>query len=606
MGVENRGDERSVAKEALEESKENAREMVQSYSGAFVAVERRGLTFQSSLAGLLCRLEDSAAINVERLHRELSENQEKTSQASCDISHDDVQLDENITGAAKALKEHTSRHRLRRRTLLQHSSLTELLELANVMDACIRSQLYEDALHIASFANTLERRHYSNRKNVSGPVSTSKGQLVITNVIDEIRAREVELRHFLLQQFKSDLTMSRCLELVTALRHLNGIELERMRFQAGEDFFDAEGLHLAMELRLQVQFLEARDKWLEKAEASSFTDLSNVTSTIQCEKILNWIERHRTRCFEIVSQFSSIFCGVDDMAIMNRGAALVEQSPESLLSIWCTRRVQLFLRSLNQELQHTKIDSLNISSDVVGTKSVNTIGVTTMPTIASLPILHDVMDASVFFATSLQRMGFDFSTLVLDMMEKCTVTVVLQSWHEGLNAFNETLRLCREAGVADFLINKTVSEEDADHLIGTFVAAGESQASIMYPPRCLVAFPPIARLANTFVASFNDLRRFLLPGIFDLLNHRLLNDIFPELDKILEENEVEVTTPRMHGDALNLRTVASEYKKIASQVLKPFILQALDVAIGRLGPDIDGILNESVIVADQSENDNYS
>ncbi|CAN0414989.1 unnamed protein product, partial [Hapterophycus canaliculatus] len=41
--------------------------------------------------------------------------------------------------------------------------LVELLEVPQLMDACVRSDLLEEALSIATFASTLERRHRSRR-----------------------------------------------------------------------------------------------------------------------------------------------------------------------------------------------------------------------------------------------------------------------------------------------------------------------------------------------------------------------------------------------------------------------------------------------------------
>lgn len=44
-----------------------------------------------------------------------------------------------------------------------HLQLVELLEVPQLMDACVRSDLLEEALSIATFASTLERRHRNRR-----------------------------------------------------------------------------------------------------------------------------------------------------------------------------------------------------------------------------------------------------------------------------------------------------------------------------------------------------------------------------------------------------------------------------------------------------------
>lgn len=206
---------------------------------------------------------------------------------------------------------------------MQHSSLLELLELPSLMDACVRSSLYEDALSIAAFANTLERRHLVEGGGVAQKYGEQEQQqpqqnrrgLVVAGVISEIRRRETDLRRQLIHRLRGDVTMPQCLEVVTALRRLNGVELERRgrtgksatSSSAGNDHDYLESVHAAMEMRLQVDFLEARDVWLEggvikvgsaqaavAAASSSSTNLEKGTSA-QAEQILDGIERYRTR-----------------------------------------------------------------------------------------------------------------------------------------------------------------------------------------------------------------------------------------------------------------------------------------------------------------------
>eukprot|EP00957_Ditylum_brightwellii_P078582 5974607-Ditylum_brightwellii.AAC.1 len=146
------------------------------------------------------------------------------------------------------------------------------------MEACIRSGLYEDALSIAAFANALERRH-----------SSTKGA-VVTQVVTDVRKREVDLRFHLLHKLKGDVSMPQCLEVVTALRRLNGVELERSKG-------DVERLFGTMELKLQVAFLEARDLWLDAAlvvpDAGIVKDSSKGGGS-QSERILDSIDSYRT------------------------------------------------------------------------------------------------------------------------------------------------------------------------------------------------------------------------------------------------------------------------------------------------------------------------
>lgn len=173
---------------------------------------------------------------------------------------------------------------------MQHSSLLELLELPNLMDACVRGHLYEEALSIASFANTLERRHLvsgtvttvttNGNDNDNGHLDNTHGNCnpVVANVVNEVRKRQLDLRRHLLHRLRSDVTMPQCLEVVTALRRLNSVDLERSSLGTAANTIDLEKVHEAMERRLQVDFLEARDVWLDGTAASSATSSSASTN----------------------------------------------------------------------------------------------------------------------------------------------------------------------------------------------------------------------------------------------------------------------------------------------------------------------------------------
>lgn len=234
-------DERQVAKAALEAAEEQLRSLCATHAGTFVAVERRGASLSLALADLQTNIKTVEVTTVQHA------------------------LEDGNT-----LSELSEKHRVRRRTLLQHSSLLELLELPSLMDACVRSNLYEEALSIASFANTLERRH------------TEKNAVVL-RVIAQIRSRQSDLRRHLLFRLKQTVTMPQCLEVVTALRRLNSIDLE------GQEQGNVDQLHDTMELKLQVDFLEARDAWLDSSPRAAASAVAG------SEQLLDTIERYRTR-----------------------------------------------------------------------------------------------------------------------------------------------------------------------------------------------------------------------------------------------------------------------------------------------------------------------
>lgn len=496
IGVD--GDERIVAKAALDAAEEQLRSLCASHAGTFVSVERRGAALEASLKELLAAVVRAEEKVVTAKHA--------------------LEQDEDSETSLAALSE---KHRVRRRTLLQHSSLLELLELPSLMDACVRSNLYEEALNIAAFANTLERRH------------TEKNEVVL-KVIAQVRSRQSDLRRHLLHCLKNQVTMPECLEIITALRRLNSIDLER------QSETNLERVHAAMELTLQIDFLEARDAWLHQASApGTLPGLGGISNKVNAsEQLLDAIERYRTRMFEIATQFNAIF----------RAQTNAQKISVSLLSMWTSRRVQSFLIMLKGELRHMEDSAA----------------------------LRDALDACVFFSASMGRLGADFTSLLPPLFEEKMHFLVVHYWKEGVNQLNETLKICREAGVASPLsssaaVPPTLTSQGSD--------VGDSDAGPMPPPRQLMAMPPLGRLVNAFLTGLNELRRCLLPGIFNQLRASL-EEILAEIDVSLQSNERTVMTPGLRGEAVELRAKAKEMREAMANIVVPYVRGALELSLG--------------------------
>ncbi|KAL7434635.1 hypothetical protein ACHAXH_005176 [Discostella pseudostelligera] len=616
-------DERIAARNAVEITSEKWKSLVTEHASTFVAADRRSASIQEALLELLLKIDRETRPFVERVGRALDPDHAKKEgdddEEGKQYDDDDDEDGGPIQSASVLLADLAEKHRLRRRMLVHHSSLLELLELPSLMDACVRSSLYDDALSIAGFANTLERRHLveqsslgvgrqqqqqdstrtkgGDEKQIINEDSQQRYQQqkdgdVVSGVVFEIRRREADLRRMLIHRLRQDVTMPQCLEVVTALRRLNGVELERRNninsvvgsvggaADTISSDHDLEGVHAAMEMRLQVDFLEARDAWLEagvtkigSAQAAAVVAIAASSSSgdkggpmgtsAQAEQILDGIERYRTRFFDIVTQFLAIFRGS-----LVPSAANNHDHSFSLLSMWTARRIQTFLTTLSSNLETHANDTAT---------------------------LRDALDAASFFASSMGRVGADFQPLLAPIFEPRLTEMIVGQWNDGLNGMVETLKACMDAGIAGPLVGTETSlSKDGSNGYENVDDGIEILQSTRTPapPRKLLALPPLARFLNAYLGGLNELRRCLLPGAFPTIRSAY-RKLITDAKMALQANERTALTPGLRGEAARLREVASKMKREFDECLEPHMNGCLEVALG----SFDYVIAESKAAA---------
>ena len=254
------------------------------------------------------------------------------------------------------------------------------------------------------------------------------------------------------------------------------------------------------------------------------------------------------RCFEIVTQFLAIFRG----SFATSTSSNENDHSHSLLSMWTSRRIQTFLTTLNT----------NIATHVHDTAT-----------------LRDALDAASFFASSMGRVGADFQSLLGQIFEPRLSEMIISHWNDGLNSMTETLRACRDSGIATPLYGtETSAGKDEQNP----AEASEMQSSrTPAPPRKLLATPPLARFVNAYLNGLNELRRCLIPGAFPsirMAHKKLIADV----KMALQTNERVVLTPGLRGEATQLREAASRMKSEFDSCVEPYMSSCLEVAFGSL------------------------
>jgi hypothetical protein len=225
-----------------------------------------------------------------------------------------------------------------------------------------------------------------------------------------------------------------------------------------------------------------------------------------------------------------------------------------LLSMWTTRRIDTFLQ------------------DHIVSKC--------LPSITDTSTLRDALESVTFFATSMGRVGADFSPLLQDIFQPFLVSIVTSHWSEGLNILENTLTVCRDTGIASPLYSNRDVAQSGDGSGG--IMAQDSSA----PPRQLLSFPPLARVVNAFLVGLNELRRCLLPCALPELRRNFQQNFLAQAKQILVQNERAVLTPgflnKKGADAGKLRSIAIELKDEFEKCVEPYLSAALELAVGSI------------------------
>ena len=240
------------------------------------------------------------------------------------------------------------------------------------------------------------------------------------------------------------------------------------------------------------------------------------------------------RMFEVATQYNAIF----------RAQTSSPEGSTSLLSMWTSRRVHSFLTMLAGQLSRMEDSAA----------------------------LRDALEASVFFSTSMGRLGADFTAQLPALFESKMLSLVEQAWKDAPQQLEETLKVCRDAGIGAPLVSHNLPE-------ATPAVSATVDGQPMPPPRALMALPPLARVVNAILLGLNDLRRCLLPGIFTQLRASL-EAIIADVKRVLSMNEKTVNAPTLRGEKRELREAASRMRTTFRNLVEPYLRGSLEMALG--------------------------
>ncbi|XP_018395598.1 PREDICTED: conserved oligomeric Golgi complex subunit 8 [Cyphomyrmex costatus] len=202
--------------------------------------------------------------------------------------------------------------RLNSLTLTRNAELLEILEMPQLMESCLRSNQYNEALELSQYTRQLGMKH--------GDIP------IISSVVAEIENSWSGMVGQVVGSLRGDLPLPRCLQLVGLLRSMDA-------------FTESE---------LRIKFLQARDSWLQGL-------LNAIPKEDPNLHMAKTIELSRIHLFNIITQYKAMF-NDDELIIPGRDLTLNESA---IFYHWLEEKITQFLATLEQDLPGvTSIDTI--------------------------------------------------------------------------------------------------------------------------------------------------------------------------------------------------------------------------------------------------------
>ena len=438
--------------------------------------------------------------------------------------------------------------RRNKKTLRFQMELIELLEVPQLVDACARNGLHDEALELANFVNTLERRNQL-ASEIRAEQAGSKGLSVIRSIVEEVHSTIHSLRDILQTQLRNNESVAQHLSTLAVLRKLDVFLIDRelagslaaLGNEGQRESQRADMLRSA-ETRLQMGFLEARTQWmLQLAEASK--DRSDLGPY---GRAIDLLEKKRTAWFAITTQFNALF---EDSGGMCPAA--------SVLSGWVTNQIDGLLRQL-------RLYVLQIEDGVS---------------------LRSVIEQTLLFSSRMGQIGCDFSSLVIPLFEECIITrqneylrLTMENFRTILKSEKMALRDEHNNIVAEQLIPIYSIQDNADVDV-------EMNVSVVEAPSALLRFPPLGFLLNSLLSTLNYVRECPLRNLRPEISLLIQNCLRAAVDAIIHERTVVrskgVTYLGNDGERLD-----DLFLKAMESSLAPHALRALDMIYAVIGKEV--------------------
>jgi len=351
-----------------------------------------------------------------------------------------------------------------RNLLQQHGGLLELLELPQLLDACIRNQMYEESLELLTYCSNMLQVHEARGEDIP----------ILSKLKDQVAVQRANLQNSLIAQLMTDIHLPACVKVIGFLRRIQRYSEEDLRSM----FIQHRGSFLDKH-KQQVELLRA-------SRGSVVTALKNAADLL------------RTHVYDIGTQYQALF-----------------QQDEGPLVPWMNEQIAWLTTLLQAHVLPERIpgaqSAMHQSGQAAGSPSSAIRGAAAgvrIDAASLMMILRQCMQAS----TALKRLGGHFFPAVAGVFDQRMEHHVCEMLDVALLTFHA------ELGRYDWVPSTALTSgaTAAAAAVGSPAAGspGAAAAGWLHPQALdLTRHRPLAVLTNDLIQVFNELRQCPLHGL---------------------------------------------------------------------------------------------
>jgi conserved oligomeric Golgi complex subunit 8 len=365
-----------------------------------------------------------------------------------------------------------------RLVLEQHDKLRDLLDIPLLIDNCVRNGYFQEALSLASHANSISK--------------WDGHSPIVSSILSEVHNSITQMLFTLLETlYEPNRKLPTLYKAVGNLRKMGAFESE-------------DGVH--SEEQIALAFIGGRESCLKSSFEGCRRDIERLTESGATLKerdkedltkyLKKYIDMWREGVQDVITQFTALFLERTTSLPVGKASAAPTAKPalRELLCLYTSYSLDIHLLPLlSTTLRHIPLQSL-----------------------------QSLLTQLTYCATAFGKHGFDFRGLLSGLFSSAVLSSVGNELKQATTKWVKTLKEKTGLDSSASLTNSTAAAitrktnllYPSKYIIipnaiaspPTTVATSSSSTSVHAPPQLLASYPPLAEYLNALLAVLNNLR----------------------------------------------------------------------------------------------------